>query len=177
MNIVITDCLYNEFDALNGVCRENFKLHNYVIVKCNNHPYPTPLSAMEMEGYLSEKILHIQNSLDSKNVVIESEPGDTVWFCTLKTGFLLMNKGWMFYAAAVFRKQHDVWFTGQTEACALRKGLWGFIELPEDERSQKFKEFDNMLEFQPLSYYTNGISEVDWYKQAFRNCIPIAIRS
>lgn len=177
MNLVITDCLYNELTALDGVCRQNFELHNYKIVQFNNDPYSTPLSAMEMEGCLSEKILHLQNSFDSKEVDFEAGTNKTVWFCTLKTGFLQMNKGWMFYAAAVFRKQHDVWFTGQSEACAIKKELWGFMDLPENERSQKFKEFDSMLEFQPLSYYTNGISEVDWYKQAFRNCIPIAIRS
>lgn len=174
MNTIITDCFDSKLTSLESVARSAFGLHNCNIIQHKNESLNAPLSTKEMEQVLVKKMLKLQHSFESNN---ERGLGGTIWFCTIQKGFLEMNKGWMLYAAAVFRKEHDVWFTGQTEATALKRGLWPFISLPDKQRYQKFKEFDPMLEFQPLIYYTNGIYENDWYKQALRNCIYAATYS
>ncbi len=178
MKLIITDCFDSKLTALDGVCREVFGLHNYKIIKNKPSKFlKMPTSPDEMESRIMERVFDLQNYFEREKLDIKIGKDDDVYFSSLEEGFIKNNKCWMIYASAVFRKQHDVWFVGQTEATAIKKELWQFIDLPDEERCRKFKEFDQVLEFQPLIYYTNGTSESDWYKQAFRNCIPICARS
>ena len=170
---IITDCADNKLVALNGVCEKNFGLNNYKIIYKKHEGSPTPLSTKAMEKSLASRILALQIFFESKEKEIVEE--EVIYFSTIQKGFLQINKCWIFYACAVFKKIQGHSFTGQTEGYALKKDLWPFIDLPDEERYKKFEEFDYMLKVQPLSYYSNGISEGDFYKQAFRNCLPIAI--
>ena len=161
---------------MDGVCREVFGLHNYKVINVKSIGCPTPLSTQEIEQSLTKRIHHLQAFSISSELDFNKQKDD-IYFCTIQKGFLPINKGWLFCSFAVFKKKADVWYTGASEACAIKKELWPFIEMPDEKRCEKFKEFDPMLEFQPLIYYLNRTSETDWYKQAFRNCIPIAARS
>lgn len=176
MNLIITDCFDSKLDALRGVCTEVFGLHKYKIISNKPLDYPAPLSSAEMERCLSEKMQALETFFGSEKETLMEGGMTAIYFASTKLGFLQMNKGWMIYAAAVFRKQHDVCFTGQTEASAIKKELWPFISLAEEERHQKFAEFDNMLKFHSLIYYMRGKGQTDWYKEAWRNCVPTAVR-
>ena len=177
MNLIITDCFDSKFTALDHVCRGTFGLNKYEIFQKKTDSFPAPLSTKEMENALAKRIASIQSFFESPDFPRKVEEKDVVYFCSLQKGFVQINKGWMLTAFATFRKQHGVWFTGAAESAAIKKDLWQFVELSDKERYPKFYEVDQMLEFQPLIYYTNGKTETDWFKEAFRNCASQAQNS
>ena len=174
MNLIITDCFNDKMNALEAVSRGVFGLNNYNIIQKEHKNLSTPLSPKGLEDVLVKKISHLEHSFESENM---NTKGDTVWFCTIQKGFLQINKCWILYAAAVFKKQQGVCFTGQSEGSALKKELWPFIDVPDEERYQKLKEFDKTLESQPLIQWNSRINQTDWYKQSLRNCMLTAVAS
>lgn len=168
-NLIITDCTNSKGDALKGVLDRNFGIHNFEQhLYIDDEQKESPKSFSELTNRVDEKMARLRTKFDPKKFKGEYN----IYYATLKKGFLKTNEGpWLFVAYAVFGKDHP-YMPGMSEAFPLKKELWQYMDLPDEERYQKFKEFDPMLELQPLVYYINGTRETDWYKQAFRNCIP-----
>lgn len=171
-NIIVTDCLGTKFSGLKGVLDKKFGMHNYELVSFENdgEEFADPKSYEQMCENIESRI----TNLHQKFVGIKKDPAAMYYYVSLKKGFLKNHKSntWSFIAMAGFCKFSEPISIGLSEGVALKEELWDFMELPPEERCKQFKTIYPFMDKESLIKSMNGTEEVDWYRQALRNCIP-----
>lgn len=173
MNMIITDCANDKKVALNAVCQGNFGLHNFTIFYVK--PFKdedAPLSFEELTTQAKRRIDWLWSQCDS---TFSFEKEDNVYYATLQKGFIETPEGaWLLTAYVLFVKGEN-FFPGMAESVPLKKEVWPFMRLPKEAR---YKQIETVYPaFRTTSFITciNGTSESDWYKQAFRTAVQLAI--
>lgn len=174
MNIIITDCENDKQVALSAVCREHFGLHNFTIhyVKQSINE-DAPLSFDELLAQTKRRIDWLRTQCDL--TLFDKE--DVVYHATLQKGFIETPEGaWMLVDYVLFVKGEN-FFPGMSESAPIKKEVWPSMRLPKEAR---YKQIEKVYPaFRTTGFITciNGTTETDWYKQAFRTAVKLAIIS
>ncbi len=168
--IIVTDCTDNKLTALQRVCNHNFGINAFEIKYFKDTlKEEAPKTFEELSTLAYRKI---------DRLVRQYETTDTttpIYFATLQKGFLWTDRSYLLTAYALFGSTH--FFPGMSESVPLKIEINSLLELPDAERYEKMSGVYPLFEVKPLIACINQTSEVEWYMQALRTCVPVAKNS
>ena len=170
-SIIIHDCSDNKETALKGVCNGHFGMHTFDLhyIK-NENERGIPVSFEELTEQADKRINQLRAGFPPTTA---EEKG--IYYATIQKGFIKVKQGgWLLTAYALFGNASDL-IPGMPESVPLKQEMWNYMYLPQKERYEKLAEIYPLFRVKPLISCINETSEVDWFKQAFRACIPFEL--
>lgn len=175
-NIILTDCSKTKFIAQKGVLDSNFGMHNYERMLFSKKTYEEdssdPKNYLELCENIESRINKIQQNF--LHLTTTGKIDESFYLLTLKKGFLQnpKSKTWTFVSAAGFCKLNSPVIIGLSGGVALKSEFSNLMDLSQEERCMAFRKEFPFMEKTSLIECINGTKEVDWFKEAYRNCIP-----